>query len=315
MTHSPSRLARFLLACYPADYRARYGAELLAVSRERAGQRRWPGLADIADLLTGAVRVRWTHRADRADGARNWRAALPLLGLLGPLVLVCGIASDLHQIAWFVLYGGFALPWWQEAGDTPLWVAWAVVAVCAALGRRRIAAVLAWLATAATVIGVTTVPVLPPVLPMTSAWLLLGLLCALALSLSPATGVASVGVRRWWMVAGAVGLVLLTSLLGHNVRALEVIAWVLLALAVGRACQPATGPGLRALALLSAPASIALLGVATLYVGDLGFVVIRLPWAVADGALLALALLELGAVALALRLRDRTRPARPEPRP
>jgi hypothetical protein len=75
-----------LLACYPADHRRAHGQEMLGVlmTGAHAGQRS-PGLAESADLIRGAVRVRIRPGASADPG---WREALALLSVILPLVMV-----------------------------------------------------------------------------------------------------------------------------------------------------------------------------------------------------------------------------------
>lgn len=304
-TRTEPLLVRFLLACYPPDYRNRYGAELLAVSRERAGGRRWPGLADVVDLLLGALRVRFA----RAGSTSFWRAGRPIVAVLGPVVLVAGLATDFHEVGWFVFYGGFnGLPWREAAAGAPMWLAWAGVAVFAALGWRRTAAVLAWLASAAMLIGLGT-STLPLILPTTDAWLVLAFLStgALTFGVSNRPSIAVVGARSWWAVTGAVGLVLFARLLGHQFLSLDVGAWLLLAVLLVRACRPATASGMRAIALFSMPATLALLGAAVQY-APVGGLLFQVPAILVQGVVLVMTLLELGVFMVVLRRRERTRP-------
>jgi hypothetical protein len=87
---------RRLLAWYPRPFRAEQGEEILAVlmSGAQRGQRR-PGLAEAADLIRSAVRMRlWPlrsgpERRDLADG-------LAAFSLLAPLFL---LAADILQVA------------------------------------------------------------------------------------------------------------------------------------------------------------------------------------------------------------------------
>jgi hypothetical protein len=79
---------RRLLACYPAWYRRAHEDEMLAVLMAAAppGQRR-PGIAEAADLLWGALRIRC--QPSRAGAAEPvWRDALAVLSVVVPLVVV-----------------------------------------------------------------------------------------------------------------------------------------------------------------------------------------------------------------------------------
>lgn len=89
----PSRAAlerryRRLLVFYPAQYRRVHDEEMLAVLMTGApvGKRR-PGLAEAADLILGALRVRL--QPSRRDPAKPaWRDALAMLSVILPLVIL-----------------------------------------------------------------------------------------------------------------------------------------------------------------------------------------------------------------------------------
>jgi hypothetical protein len=73
-----------LLRCYPAGHRARHADEMLGVLMAGAGSgRRRPGLADSANLIGGALRIRL--RAATTGSAGQWREALGRAGILLPL--------------------------------------------------------------------------------------------------------------------------------------------------------------------------------------------------------------------------------------
>jgi hypothetical protein len=81
------RRYRRLLALYPARYRRSHEDEILAVLLSAAadGQIR-PSLAEAADLIMGALRV----RAHAFRGRRGWRAAMALTGAGALLGLAAG---------------------------------------------------------------------------------------------------------------------------------------------------------------------------------------------------------------------------------
>ncbi|HEX3647932.1 MAG TPA: hypothetical protein VHV49_05855 [Pseudonocardiaceae bacterium] len=245
-------LVRALLAAYPKDYRDRYGAEMLAVSHERAGGRRWPGVADVADLAGGVVRVRLS-RVREAGRHERLRDGLAVAGVLAPVLMLGGLAAPVHEVAWFVWFGGLAeVPWPAAAGTAPLFAPWAVVAVLALLGRRRVAAGLAWLVVAATVAGTAAGLVFPVV--ALGAWLSLGLVAAIALSRASDTGWAVVGRWRLALVVGAVVSVLVVVVAGHIVRWADPLAWLVVGAAVVAVCRSAGVAGRLALLVLAAPA-------------------------------------------------------------
>ncbi|MEU9019061.1 hypothetical protein [Actinomadura sp. NPDC048394] len=138
---------RRLLACYPAAHREAHGEEMLDVllSAASPGQTR-PSLADAADLLLGAARIR-LRRAASGTGASPWADALAVTGFLATLLFVGGalrlaantpyaltIAAepDTSMKVYGLLY---------FFGTAPYWLAWTVIAVLAWRGMRRPAAV------------------------------------------------------------------------------------------------------------------------------------------------------------------------------
>ena len=79
---------RRLLACYPAWYRRLHEEEMLAVlmTETPRGKRR-PGIAEAADLLWGALRIRC--QPSRTGGAEPaWRDALAVLSVIVPLIVL-----------------------------------------------------------------------------------------------------------------------------------------------------------------------------------------------------------------------------------
>jgi hypothetical protein len=133
---------RRLLRCYPEGHRDRHGDEMLGVllSAARAGQRR-PGLAESANLVAGAVRIRL--RGTSPGSASQWRDSLAQASLVLPLLLA---AAALTQLALYEPGGQqpalarllaphlYLIPW-----GSPVWwpvVPLAVLAVPAVLGWR-----------------------------------------------------------------------------------------------------------------------------------------------------------------------------------
>ena len=77
---------RWLLACYPAAYRRVHEEEMLAVLMTAAPDgKRWPGMAEAADLIWGAVRVRC--QPSRSSAEPGWRDALAVVSILLPLIV------------------------------------------------------------------------------------------------------------------------------------------------------------------------------------------------------------------------------------
>jgi hypothetical protein len=88
-----------LLRWYPAGHRARHADEMLGVLMAGAGPgRRRPGLADAANLIGGALRIRL--RAATTGSAGQWREALGRAGILLPLAwVVLILAFSARQIS------------------------------------------------------------------------------------------------------------------------------------------------------------------------------------------------------------------------
>jgi hypothetical protein len=129
---------RRLLACYPVWYRRVHEEEMLAVLMTAAppGKRR-PSIAEAADLLWGALRIRCQPSRTGAEPA--WRDALAVASVIVPLILV--VVVVVNQAPVFLPGSGalahrfrlFAL----EAMAAPLAMA---VVVPLALRMRRVAA-------------------------------------------------------------------------------------------------------------------------------------------------------------------------------
>jgi hypothetical protein len=135
---------RRLLACYPAAHRRVHQEEMLAVlmTQAPAGKRR-PGIAEAADLLLGALRVRCQPSSGGA-AEPGWRDALAVLSFILPvLILVTSTVSETRMLLSFPAPGAFAygFPRWVIPGLVPP-LALAAVALLA-LWMRRAAALAA----------------------------------------------------------------------------------------------------------------------------------------------------------------------------
>jgi hypothetical protein len=105
---------RRLLACYPVWYRRVHEAEILAVLMADAppGKRR-PGIAEAADLLWGALRIRC--QPSRTGGAEPvWRDALAVVSVIVPLIVVTGFVATRTRMP-FAMRGS-----WSSASGFPL---------------------------------------------------------------------------------------------------------------------------------------------------------------------------------------------------
>lgn len=142
----------FLLHCYPASWRARYGAEFVDLLEERALRP-----SDIADIILGAVDARLRARrsgGETPDRGRTWTPAR-----------VGGIAAIIGAPVWTV---GFMLAN-QEPTTVDLGIAAGILVtgslamVVAILGlsavQARVDPVLAWIACALPAVGASAVAV------------------------------------------------------------------------------------------------------------------------------------------------------------
>jgi hypothetical protein len=135
---------RRLLAFYPAAHRRVHEEEMLAVlmTQAPAGKRR-PGIAEAADLLLGALRIRCQPPGgDMAEP--GWRDALAVLSVILPvLILLTAAAGETRLLLSFPAPGTFAygFPRWIIPGLAPP-LALAAVALLA-LWMRRAAALTA----------------------------------------------------------------------------------------------------------------------------------------------------------------------------
>ena len=111
------RAYRWLLACYPAAYRRVHEEEMLAVLMTAAPDgKRWPGMAEAADLTWGAVRVRC--QPSRSSAEPGWRDALAVVSILLPLVVFITTAVPVAGVLPGLLHGGPNL----YSNMFPLWL-------------------------------------------------------------------------------------------------------------------------------------------------------------------------------------------------
>ncbi|WP_328851966.1 hypothetical protein OG994_01430 [Micromonospora globbae] len=135
-----------LLRAYPADYRRARGAEIVGTYLDLADpDRRWPSVADAADLLRGGLRQRL-----RAAGAADLLPGVRLAALIA-LPAATGVAGvwasaeiAAPSVDW-VAFGPFATV------GVACWLAWLLTAVVAAVAPVRWTRVAVGLALAVTV--------------------------------------------------------------------------------------------------------------------------------------------------------------------
>ncbi|GAA1792093.1 hypothetical protein [Actinomadura chokoriensis] len=224
---------RRLLACYPADHRAEHEDEMLDVlmAGARPGQAR-PSLADTADLLYGAVRIR-VRRAARGGTGSPWPGALAAAGFLAMLVIVGDglrfLLNVPHSAAVIaeLLDEGVPLPGQlaHHFGTAPYWLAWAVIAALAWRGPRRLAARAACAVTGAQAVLVlygTTLPDAP------GAWRVVALTSVLPLALlATASLVASPGPRHGARLLGRARVALVTAMAAVVVPVMSALLFTL----------------------------------------------------------------------------------------
>jgi hypothetical protein len=252
------RYYRRLLAWYPRAHRERHGEEMLGVLLAGAGEKRWPGMGESANLLWGAVRVRWRHAWTEGDQA--WADALAIVSVLAPVVVLAGAGSGLHELGWFMMADGWSAGWtgmpWREAfPDAPVWLIWLAVAVLGVRGARRTAAAGAWLAT----IGLAVVTSVDPGghwwMAKTATWVLVGLVAAVSLtgSAGSARGLDVLGRRRLVVVAATVASAWAVATVGYHLPGAPLLELVILVVGVVSACRPDTQAGRRAALVLVLP--------------------------------------------------------------
>jgi hypothetical protein len=105
---------RRLLVFYPAQYRRIHEEEMLAVLMTAApGGKRRPGISEAADLILGALRVRFQPSRDGAEPA--WRDALAVLSVILPVIfLLIDMVQETQMLLTFPAPGAFSygLPLW-----------------------------------------------------------------------------------------------------------------------------------------------------------------------------------------------------------
>jgi hypothetical protein len=209
---------RRLLRCYPEGHRDRHGEEMLGVllAAARAGQHR-PGLAESANLVAGAARIRL--RGTSPGSASQWRDTLAQASLVLPLLLA---AAALTQAALYAPGGPqpalarwlaphlYLIPW-----GGPVWwpiVPLAVLAVPAAAGWRLGTAVVTLLLSVFCVIEVGSDLLAAHrglnsalVQPADALWVAVLAVEALALAASPGTrrGRALLSRRHYFLITAA----------------------------------------------------------------------------------------------------------------
>jgi hypothetical protein len=197
--------------------------------------------------------------SDTRDRDGDWSRALALFGLLGSIaVLTVDLRSLAAATIWHVrIDAPIVLNGWNYAA-TGLG-AGAVIAALA--GRRRTAAVLAWLSTGARIAGLVVVTAHYEINPAFGGWpIALSLIVAAALSLPGRPAVAEIGRRGLTVWAGACAIAIASAVADAAVPRVVPFdggyAWA--------ALPPAVDRTIRAVAVLIGLAALAPLGVRVL---------------------------------------------------
>ncbi|HEX6358069.1 hypothetical protein [Actinophytocola sp.] len=146
------RRYRRLLALGPRDHREQHEEEMLGVLMTDAGERSWPSARETVDLPWAALLLH-LRRVFATDGGIVHRDVFAIVSLLGPVAILAGATTGLHELAWWIKVEGFVgglstIPWWTQFPDASVWLVWLAVAVLSVRRMRRTAAVGAWLGTA-----------------------------------------------------------------------------------------------------------------------------------------------------------------------
>jgi hypothetical protein len=261
------RRYRRLLALFPRDHRDQHGEEMLAVLIADADDRARPGRRETADLLWSAARLH-LRRLVAADGGIDPREVLAIVSLLGPLALLGGAATSLHELAWWIRAGSVSgMSWREQVPDAPMWMIWFAVAVAALFGLRRTAAAGAWLG----VVGFLYLATIGPA-PFLwngagAGWVLLGAVTAVALTWSPgpARGRELVRWPAILVLAAAVAVVVGTEVLLYGDREARWLALAALVLGTVVACGHRTRVGRRGALVLLVPVMTAALAEILIY--------------------------------------------------
>jgi hypothetical protein len=130
---------RLLLALYPAEHRRAHEDEMLGVlmTGARAGQGR-PGLAEAADLIWGALRIRLRPTPHDAAGLL-WRDALAVVSTVLPLIIL--VYLSVSALGLLGVHGALLAA--LARSDAESLAAWVILTACVMMRLRRIAALVA----------------------------------------------------------------------------------------------------------------------------------------------------------------------------
>ncbi|GII26765.1 hypothetical protein [Planotetraspora mira] len=244
---------RRLLAWYPKEHRAEHADEMLAVllAGSAADQRR-PAVRETVDLARGALAIR-LRRALVGESGRLWLAAFNIAALIGSIVL---LLNPLHRtlVAIIDLVDAL-LPGvrWTVMPPEPVGIAfvlrylalvlpYALIVVLAWLGRKKAAAVCAWVWVVMDAWYETTArfrfaPGALSYLGAGDLWdaaprLLPVVLVAAMLTLAPSPGPAPLGTRRLLVWTSAFVATLVLQKMHFAPLPLMIVAAIVVVLAV-----------------------------------------------------------------------------------
>jgi hypothetical protein len=219
---------RRLLRWFPREHRQRHGEEMLGVLLAAAPRgRRRPGIAEVADLLQSALRLRLRPGRALSDQA-GWRATLAMYSIAAPVVWTIATSVSYMATDWWAAATGIGRhhgAWWPYDPANPWVLLWfvvdsqAAVAVLALLGLRR------WAAAAAAIPLVyttaKTVMLGGPPLVMAATFLLgravpIIEVLALLASAGPRHGLRLMH-RGHWALAGACALIAAGIFVGEDI--------------------------------------------------------------------------------------------------
>jgi hypothetical protein len=193
-----------LLRLYPPTYRRAHGADMLTTMLADAGSgQRWPRPGDAVNLIFHGLRLRLFKRPRGGFLDTGWADACALLGPLAALALLATrlpVALRMPPVAAVSTLDTHSIMGFSRITFSLQAAAWAVVAVVALIGLRRVAAPLAWLALLAEVVPLARLYDADPVPAVQTLYRpALALLAAVALTAAgPRRAAAILG--RWRLV-------------------------------------------------------------------------------------------------------------------